>query len=190
MIGRLPKTLKVNGTDYEIRSDFRTAMTIFQAYSDPELDMQAKAEVLIKCIYKQYQSIPVIDHYEAYTQAIWFLDGGEEHKEPTSNKKVIDWEQDEKMIFSAVNKVAGYETRSVDYLHWWTFLSLFSEIGECLLSSVIGIRNKKNKGKKLDKADQEFYKENKKLIDIKRKVSIEENNQLNEIRRKFGLKER
>jgi len=190
MIGRLPKTLNVKGTDYNIRSDFRTAFVIFQAYSDPELDIQAKAETMIKCLYMDYLAIPVDDYYEAYTKAIWFLDGGEEHQESTSNKKLIDWEQDEKMIFAAVNKVAGHEIRSVDYMHWWTFLSLFSGIGECLLSSVIGIRHKKNKGKKLDKVDQEFYKENKKIIDIKRKVSSEENEKLNEIRKKIGWKER
>ena len=108
--------------------------------------------------------------------AVWFLDGGMVHEDSNYNKskKIIDWEQDEQMIFSAVNKVAGKETRAVEYIHWWTFLGYFNEVGEGLLSTVISIRQKKNKGKKLEKYEQDFYRENKSLIDIKTRLSAEE----------------
>ncbi|MGF7145294.1 hypothetical protein HNQ56_003735 [Anaerotaenia torta] len=109
--------------------------------------------------------------------AVWFLEGGEEQDDSSKHqqiKKVMDWEQDEKIIFSAVNKVAGFETRAIDYMHWWTFLGYFNEIGEGLLSTVINIRAKKNKGKKLEKYEQEFYRNNKALIDLKVKLSEEE----------------
>lgn len=43
------------------------------------------------------------------------------------------------------------------------------EIGESLFSNIVHIRMKKAKGKKLDKWEQEFYKENKSLIDFKEK---------------------
>ena len=46
----------------------------------------------------------------------------------TSNK-LIDWEQDSQLICSAVNKVAGQEVRSIDYLHWWTFMGYYTAIG-------------------------------------------------------------
>jgi len=59
-------------------------------------------------------------------------------------------------------------------MHWWTFLGYFNEIGECLLSTVINIRQKKNKGKKLEKYEQEFYRANKSLIDIKTRYTPEE----------------
>ena len=86
----------------------------------------------------------------------------------------MDWEQDESIIFSAINKVAGCETREKEYIHWWTFLGYFSEIGEGLFSTVINIRQKKNKGKKLEKYEQEFYRSNKQLIDLKEKYTAEE----------------
>ena len=38
MIGQLPTTIKINDTDWAIRSDFRVALLIFQAFSDPELN--------------------------------------------------------------------------------------------------------------------------------------------------------
>lgn len=178
MIGRLPKELNINGTDRAIRSDFRVALLIFQAYNDPELSDQEKAQTMMECIYEDYEGIPYDDWQEAYDRAVWFLDGGgvEEEKETNHQKakKVMDWEQDEQIIFSAVNKIAGRETRAVEYMHWWTFLGYFNEIGEGLLSTVINIRQKKNKGKRLEKYEQEFYRENKSLIDIKVRLTPEE----------------
>jgi hypothetical protein len=177
MIGYLPKQIKINGTDRAIRSDFRVALLIFQAYNDPELSDQEKAQTMIECLYEDYDDIPPEDYQETADKAVWFLDGGS-NTDSNSNhqqaKKVMDWEQDEQLIFAAVNKVAGYETRSVEYLHWWTFLGFFNEIGEGLFSTIISIRNKKNKGKKLEKHEQEFYRENKTLIDIKVKLTPEE----------------
>lgn len=176
MIGRLPTTLNINGTNRAIRSDFRVALLIFQAFNDPELSEQEKAWVMLDCLYEDLESIPPEDYQEAYDQAVWFLDGGiqEDETKYRASKKVLDWEQDEQMIFSSVNKVAGKEIRAVDYLHWWTFLGYFNEIGEGLLSTVISIRQKKNKGKKLEKYEQEFYRENKTLIDIKTRLTAEE----------------
>lgn len=174
MIGTLPKHLNINGVDRAIRSDFRVALLIFQAYNDPELSDLEKAQAMMGCLYEDIWTIPATDHQEAHDKAIWFLDGGksqDNNSKYNSSKKVIDWEQDEQMIFSAVNKVAGYETRAAEYLHWWTFLGYFNEIGEGLLSTVINIRNKKNKGKRLEKYEQEFYRENKALIDIKERLS-------------------
>ena len=70
------------------------------------------------------------------------------------------------MIFSAINKVAGKEIRSQEYMHWWTFMGLFNEIGEGMFASVINIRNKKARHKKLEKYEQEMYREYKDIIDI------------------------
>jgi len=181
MIGYLPKQLNINGTDRAIRSDFRTALLIFTAYNDAELSEDEKAMVMLECLFEDYKSIPDEDYQEALEKAVLFLDGGstsDENSKHGQSKKVMDWEQDEQLIFSAVNKVAGYETRSTEYLHWWTFLGFFNEIGEGLFSTVINIRQKKNKGKKLEKYEQEFYRENKSLIDIKVKLTKEEQEEL------------
>ena len=46
--------------------------------------------------------------------------------------------------------------------------------------SVIGIRQKLNKGKKLEKYEQEFYRNHRNMIDLKRKLSAEEQRAENE----------
>jgi hypothetical protein len=53
------------------------------------------------------------------------------------------------------------------------------EIGECTFSNIVSIREKKIKGKKLEKYEQEFYRENRKLIDLPHKLTAEEEEFLN-----------
>lgn len=176
MIGRLPQALSVNGKEYAIRTDYHVPLVIFQAYADPELSDQEKALVMLECLYENPDSIPAGDLEEALKKAVWFLDGGamEESRKAVTAKKVMDWEQDEQMIFSAVNKVAGYEVRTKEYLHWWTFLGYFNEIGEGLFSLVVSIRDKKNRGKSLEKYEQEFYRKNKEMVELRTRYTKEE----------------
>jgi hypothetical protein len=180
MIGSLPKELNINGTYRAIRTDFRVALLIFQAYNDVELSDQEKTAVMLECLYEDLENIPEADQEEAMNQGVWYLEGGkvEDNKKYQYAKKVMDWEQDEQIIFSAINKVAGYETRDKEYMHWWSFVGLFNEIGEGLFSTIVSIRSKKNKHKKLEKHELEFYKENKSLIDIKEKLTAEEQAEL------------
>jgi hypothetical protein len=56
-------------------------------------------------------------------------------------------------------------------MHWWTFLGHFQAVGESLLTSVINIRSKKAKGKRLDKGEQQYYRENKYMIDLTQRLS-------------------
>lgn len=174
MIGVLPKSLEVDCKEYEINSDFRVALLIFQACNDNELNMQEKCRVCVECL---YSDIPE-NFQKAYEKAVWFLDGGDMPKPEKSPKKMMDWEQDESIIFPALNKVAGYETREVDYLHWWSFLGLFNEVGEGLYSNVMSIRAKKTKGKKLDEWEKDFYKSHKNVIDLKVRYSAEEQEEI------------
>ncbi|MDE6424602.1 MAG: bacteriophage Gp15 family protein [Ruminococcus sp.] len=182
MIGILPKSLEIGGNQHEIRSDFRIALLIFEAFNDADLSDAEKAESCLKCLYKEIPS----DLETAYKQAIWFLDGGNIPKSPQNHRKVFDWKQDESLIFPAVNKSAGFETRLAEYIHWWTFLGYFSEIGEGLFSQVINIRTKKSKGKKLEKWEREFYAEHREMIDLKRAVSGEEQAEIDRLNALLG----
>lgn len=183
MIGILPNTLEVDGKEYQIRTDFRVALTIFQAFNDIELTDQEKVIVMLECLYEEFPS----NSEEASKQASWFLDGGPftQSEKQKQTKKVMDWEQDEQLIFASVNKVAGCETRAKEYIHWWTFLGYFNEIGEGLFSAVVNIRSKKNKGKKLDKGEQEFYNDNKSIIDIKKRLTKKEQEDMDAVNKLF-----
>lgn len=173
MIGRLPTSLEVAGTDWNIRTDYRDILVIMEAYNDPDLSNQEKAEIMMAIVYEDFEQIPPEHWKEAANKAVWFLDCGQEmEKEP--KKKLIDWEQDEPILFPAINKVAGREVRSEEYLHWWTFMGYFMEIEEGTFSMVLCIRQKQSKHKKLEKHEQEFYQNNKSMCDIKTRYTQEE----------------
>lgn len=170
MIGQLPTAVEIDGCSYKIRSDYRDILTIFEAFSDEDLTEQEKWTVGLEIF---YEKIPD-NMEEAIKQLLFFLNRGEEEKKDSGNgKKLYDWEQDEQLIFQAVNKVAKTEVRATAYMHWWTFMGYFCEIGESLFSSVVSIRDKQNKHKPLEKHEREFYKKNKQVVDLKRKYSSE-----------------
>ena len=110
---------------------------------------------------------------EASKKAVEFIDCGQKDDGKPS-PKTIDWEQDAGLIIPAINNVAKKEIRAIKYMHWWTFVAYFTEIKEGTLSNVLSIRQKKQKGKPLEKWEKEFYKENKHLIDFQKKESEEE----------------
>ena len=123
MIGRLPTTLEIGGTEYSIRTDFRDALTILEALGDPELDDKQKLFVMLFDLYEDFEDIPQDDYEEAVKKANWFLNGGQE-SEPGNH-----------------------------------------------LSQVMSLRQKKAKGKKLEKWEQEFWRNNKRLCVLERKQS-------------------
>lgn len=162
----LPKSAVVGGREYLIRSDYRAILDIIEVMNDTAVPDDERTFVVLSVFYVDFDSMPAFAYQEAINYCTWFINGGEE--QPTSNKaKLMDWEQDFSMIVAPVNRVLGCEIRDVEYLHWWSFLSAYQEIGECLFAHVVSIRKKKQRGIKLDKQDQQFYREHKELIDFK-----------------------
>ena len=131
MIGQLPTSLDVGGVSYPIETDYRNILVFLAACSDPELSPAEKLEILMKRLYRDgFSQIPQEHLEEAILQAKWFVDCGQEDDDKKPARKVMDWEQDEPILFPAINKVAGMETRATQYIHWWTFSGYFMEIEE------------------------------------------------------------
>lgn len=173
MIGKLPKSLIISGEEYAIRTDFRDILRIITAFGDPELESNEKIYVCLFVLYEDFDSLPPEMYEAAFKAALRFIDCG---MEPDTRKspRTMDWEQDEAIIFPAVNHVAGFETRSADYIHWWTFMGYFMEINDGVFSNVLSIRTKKAKGKKLEKWEREFWQANKDICVLKAKLTEEE----------------
>lgn len=167
----LPTSVEIAGTPYEIRSDYRAALDICAALSDQELDGQDKARVALEIFYPDLADIPPEHYQEAIDKCLWFLNGGQEES-GQKGPVLVSWEQDFSLIAPAVNRVAGQEIRSIPYLHFWSFLGYYMEIGgECAFAQIVSIRDKKARGKKLEKHEHEYYKRNRHLVDIKRKYT-------------------
>ena len=171
LLGSLPQTLDVNGSEYKIRSDFRSVLRIIAAFSDDELTTEEKIYVCLRQLYEGFARMPAADYTQAYEKAMWFLNCGAEPKEKNS-PKVVDWNHDEQLIFPAVNKVAGQEVRLTQYMHWWTFMGFFQSIDrEDTYGYVLMLRQKRAKGKQLEKHEQEFWNNNRDICDLHMEAS-------------------
>ncbi len=175
----LPKSIEVGGEVYEIRSDFRAALDICAALNDPEIRDEERGYTVLDIFYPDIDEMPPQDYQEAIDKCFWFIRGGEEERN-TKGPRLVSWEQDFNLICPAVNRIVGHDIRGDAYMHWWTFLSAYMEIGDCLFSQVVAIRSKKAKNQTLDKQDREFYRRNRDLIDIKKPLTEAEQDILKE----------
>ena len=173
MNSRLPTCLTVGGVDYKIRTDYHCILDILFAFDDPELKENEKMYVCLVILYKTFYKIPKQHYEEAYQKAIQFIEHGMNSKDK-SCLRIVDWEQDEALIFPALNKAAGFEIRAAGYLHWWTFLGFYMEMPESIYSTIIRLRLKKSKHEKFEKWETKFWQSNKDICVLKPKLTVEE----------------
>jgi hypothetical protein len=168
----LPRTLTVAGKEYRIRADFRDVITLMCVLDNSSISEMGKVYSVLRILYAD--TVPT-QIQEAVNEAMWFIDGGRSknlartHGPAQRNIKLMDWEQDFPLIIAPVNRIAGCDIRGLPFYHWWSFLSCFQEIGDCLFARVNAIRYKRGHHKKLDEAEQEFFRQNKELILFRRK---------------------
>ena len=165
MMYELPKSLTVCGSEYEIRSDYRAALDICAALSDYGLDDQEKALVALDIMYPAFADMPPEHYQEAIQQCFWFINCGDTEQNQHA-PKLMDWKHDFKYIVAPINRVVGQEIRSIPYLHWWSFISAYYEIGDCTFAQIVRIRDLKSRGKALDKHDREWYNRNRHMVDL------------------------
>lgn len=192
----LPTSLEVGGKEYAIRTDYRVILDILAAMNDPEIFVPGMTEeekkmeqsmTMLQILYIDFDSMPPRDWKEAAEKARDFIDCGiKDDGKP--KPRTMDWEQDAPLIVPAINKSVKIDVRSVKYMHWWTFFGLYMEIGESTFSTVVSIRDKKRRGKKLEKWEQEFYRNNKHLVDLKARRIERSDEEKDALRELFGLK--
>lgn len=173
MIFDLPTSVEFGGREWDVNTDYRDVLTIIAAFEDEDLSDNEKVYVCLNNFYVDFEDIPKECLKDAYEKAMEFIDHGSSggKKSPV---RTMDWEQDANIIFPAVNHVAGFEVRAVDYLHWWTFLGMFMEIKDSTCATVFSLRQKKARGKKLEKYEQEFWAQNKELCVLRKKETAED----------------
>lgn len=164
----LPTSIIIDGVSFHItdNGDYRMILDCFNALEDEELQDRFRIETALIIFYEDINDREDIYKFfgnnvnEAVSKMYDFINCGQKSIGMTMQYKLIDWEQDSQMISAAVNNVAHKEIRSDHYIHWWTFMGYYCSVGESTLSTVVSIRNKIVKGKKLEKHEREFKREN------------------------------
>lgn len=169
MLGyELPVNIEIDGIYYPItnKADYRMILDCFSVLSDDEIPEQYRVIDCLKIFYEDINSDnDVVEVFgdkseKAVKEMYRFFNCYQEEIGNKVNHKLIDWEQDAQLVCAAINQVAQTEIRSEPYLHWFTFMGYYISIGESVLATVVSIRDKKHKGKKLEKHEKEFVKNN------------------------------
>jgi hypothetical protein len=168
----LPTKVTVDDLEFNIRErgDFRMVLDCFKALQDEELSEDYRVLASLLIFYNELNDYDDLSEYEPYLNDLVkemyrFINGGEENS-PGAERDVslVDWEQDSTLVCAAINNVAKQEIRSIEYLHWWTFLGYYMSIGQSVLSTVVSIRDKIAHHKKLDDWEKDFKKNNPKYF--------------------------
>lgn len=175
----LPKTITVQDREFPIREngDYRMVLDCFAALNDIELTEQYRVFTAMVIFFEDLNDIDDLSTYSDYIEGMVkgmfkFMNCGEENPEHSQNIKLVDWEQDSQLICSAINRVANTEIRAVPYCHWWTFMGYYSAIdAESSFANIVNIRNKIARGKKLEKHESEFRRNNPRYFNMSYKTT-------------------
>ena len=175
MMWSLPISVEIDGKEYAIRNkcDYRVVLDVISALNDEELEMEHRIECALFIFYEDLTGLK--DIQTAIIEMMKIINLGEEETYEEHKPKLMDWEHDFTQLAPPISRTLGYSVRDAkNYTHWYDFIGAYMEIGECTFANIISIRNKRMNGKKLEDWEQEFYRENKKIIDLPHKLTDEE----------------
>lgn len=140
MFNVLTDDLPQDWNGYHINTDFEIGIKMSQLLKDPELTMLEKASVSIHLL---YIDIPESTE-EAMSGIQWFLNGWnhDNHGNSKDSVEVLDFDVDQWRIYAAFRSQYNINLNTAK-LHWFEFMGMLSNLGECTFNQVIEIRGKK-----------------------------------------------
>lgn len=176
MMWTLPTTVSIDGEEHNIRNrcDYRVVLDVICALKDNELSDKEKLQCAVFIFYEDASIITNIEAAIAEMMKVINVGETSQDNEPPA-PSLMDWEHDFPQLAPPVSRVLGYSVRDAkNYTHWFDFAGAYMEIGECTFATIVSIRSKRRKGKPLDKGEQEFYRTNKKIVDLPQNLTEDE----------------
>lgn len=185
----LPTTVKTHDINFNIRNecDYRIVLDVINVIEDKDFTADEIAECTLMLFYENIEQLNEIEDDIERSEALQYLfeemfkiiNLGEVSAEKNTKPAIMNWSKDFKLLVSPISRVIGYDVRKPEHTHWWTFVGAYMEIGDCSFANIVSIRNKRYKGKKLEKWEEEFYRENRELIDLPYNLAPEDEEFLN-----------
>lgn len=139
----LPETLKINGKEYPIITDFREWIRfsdMLKSDLQPQYKLEFLAEMFLEDVPDLYTKEDIEEVMDSITSFLslealefpnQYSDELEEveYKDATE-KKAIYYEQDAPYIISAFRREYQVNLLSVPYMHWWEFRMLLDGLSE------------------------------------------------------------
>lgn len=165
----LPRSVQVDGRDWAVNADFRDVLDVIgwlDGAEGEDLLPEERWYVALALFYREFDAMPESSRPEAAKKLAEFIAGGRaETAKP--GPRLLDWRQDAPLIAAGVNRAAGCEVRALPFVHWWSFLGWFSAIGEGPLATVVAIRDKLRRGKKLEAWELSYYRAHRDQVDLR-----------------------
>lgn len=161
--GKLPDSLVISGIEYPIKTDFRLWIRL------PELDdLRALFIDREPSFYGYFSKESIAEIVGFYTGGIGQKKAAEDGAEPhDAGPAVVNFREDEAIIYASFLQAYGIDLYEVGYLHWWKFKALVAGIPESTtLGQIMQLRS-------YDGDDKEMKKLRDKVA-LKRPLSAEE----------------
>lgn len=143
LIEGLPKTVKVNGSSFSIKTNFYIGIIFTELMTDKSIPPYEK---VIRAINLWYNDKPPMESYNeikaAFNAIMWFYTMGEDEEDEKSSgqqqstprikpnhKRIMDYEADQSYIVGAFQQQYGIDL-TVENIHWWRFKMLFNSLTE------------------------------------------------------------
>lgn len=188
LIDLLPETVEINNKAYEVKFDFRTLILINLLLVDCGISEQDKIRQALILFY------PVIpdDVKGAINRLAWFNRCGKEieykkirKSKSTTGKRILDYEKDADLIYSAFTSQYKLDLQDIEQLHWWKFQSLLNGLrGDNKLCEIMNYRSM-DLSKIQDKEQKKFYKEMQEIYSLDDGFTLEELEELEEEKDKW-----
>ena len=140
-----PRTVRVDGRDWEIRSDHRTGIRVTELLERSDLSDDDKLREAL-CLY--YPVLPG-NLAGAMRAMLWFYrcgkpaerQGASAGSAAAAASRIFDIELDAPLVYAAFLEQYGVDLEKVSYLHWWKFKAMLDAAGsETQLRHVMEIR--------------------------------------------------
>ncbi len=179
LLDKLPQDYK----GYLIRTDFRIGIQIDLCIKDDEIDEYDKIGICLNLLYGY--GVPK-DIELAIEGLAWFMRCGEKIEDKESeecNEVVFDFNYDNSRLFSAFKKVYGIDLARSN-LHWFEFVYMLGDLGECAFTQVIEYRKadiSSMKGKQ-----REAYAKMKRKFALPQRYTAEEKEKIDKFLEQLG----
>lgn len=138
--------LPVDYNGIPLDTDYRTMVAVELALYDEELSEIERIMAALNLLYPGYSEpdIPCPANLEEALQGLaWFHSCGKSDKNgnkkeaANSPKKYYSFEQDAAYIYTSFSAAYGIRLVEIEYMHWWEFIALFSNLPEKTLMAQI-----------------------------------------------------
>ena len=165
LINKLPQH---TDSDLRIRTDFRESIKFELLMQDKTIEDDKKIRMILNLYYYNPENIE--DVKKALEEIVWFYKCGDKIENKTSGrnesnnkKQIYSYEFDAEYIYSAFMQQYKLDLNSIQYLHWWKFRALFTNLSEDVLFSKIMQYRAVELSSIKDKEMKKFYKKMKRI---------------------------